>query len=156
MCSPFIILSQHPCNSWCLSLKYDAANCAFHTIMSDMSTIPFFGSSFTVYGAPLIILAVCAFSLCDAYPKMLHMLGIEHEDTLFLQDQETLDSRANEGIQLLKRETEKRTNDSVSPRNNTAPKWKVSPDKVALVQSSGNDNDFIMDGACKGRYSNLV
>lgn len=116
-----------------------------------MSTIPFFGSSFTVYGAPLIILAVCAFTLCDAYPKILHMLGIEHEDALLLQDQETLDSRVNEGIQLLKRETEKRTNYSgSSPRDNTVPRG--SPDKVALVPSENND-DFSMDGACRGRYA---
>lgn len=75
--------------------------------MSDMSTIPFFGTSFSVY-APLLILAVCLFTLCDFYPKILRFLGIEHEDALLLGDKEELDDKVNEGIQLMKRDTERR------------------------------------------------
>lgn len=114
--------------------------------MSDMSTIPFFGTSFTVY-APLLILAVCAFTMCDVYPKLLHTLGVEHEDALLTQDKETLDSRANEGIQLMKRETEKRSSDNAVRMASKEP-----PDKVALVPSREMD-DFNMDGVCTGRYS---
>ena len=75
--------------------------------MSDMSTIPFFGTSFSVY-APLAILAVCLFSLCDFYPKILRFLGIEHEDALLLGDEDELDGKVNEGIQLMKRDEERR------------------------------------------------
>jgi hypothetical protein len=74
--------------------------------MSDMSTIPFFGTSFSVY-APLLILAVCGFTLCDAYPKILHFFGFEHEDALLLGDEDVLESKVNEGIQLMKRDAER-------------------------------------------------
>lgn len=92
--------------SCCLRLKYDMTHCAFNTIMSDMSTIPFFGASFNVY-APLMILAVCLFTLFDFYPKILRLLGIEHEDALLLGDEEELDGKVNEGIQLMKRDAER-------------------------------------------------
>ena len=126
--------------------------------MSDMSTIPFFGTSFTVY-APLLILAVCAFTLCDAYPKLLHILGIDHEDTLFLEDRDTLDSRVNEGIQLLKREADKRSSDHeaslIGGGDDDITTSRGSPDKVTLVPSRSIEVDgaFNMDGCCRGRYS---
>ena len=82
-------------------------HCAFNDIMSDMSTIPFFGTSFSVY-APLLILAVCLFTLCDFYPRILRFLGIEHEDALLLGETEELDGKVNEGIQLMKRDAERR------------------------------------------------
>jgi hypothetical protein len=75
--------------------------------MSDMATIPFFGTSFSVY-APLLILFVCALTLFDCYPKMLHWLGIEHEDSLLLGNEEDLESKVNEGIQLMTRDAERR------------------------------------------------
>jgi len=132
-----------------LRLKYDTTSCAFHSIMSDMSTIPFFGTSFTVY-APLLILAVCAFTICDAYPKLLHMLGIEHEDALLLEDSETLDGRANEGIQLLKREAEKNRSSTESASNirviNDSSSPRGSTDRMALVPSHQIDDEFNMDG----------
>ena len=39
---------------------------------------------------------------------MLHWLGIEHEDALLLGDQDELDSRVSEGIQLMTRDAERR------------------------------------------------
>lgn len=75
--------------------------------MSDMSTIPFFGTSFMVY-APLVTLAVCLFTICDVYPRILRFLGIDHEDALLLGDAEELDGKVNEGIQLMKRDAERR------------------------------------------------
>lgn len=94
--------------------------------MSDMSTIPFFGTSFSVY-APLLILAVCAFTLCDAYPKILHALGIEHEDSVLLGDADELESKVNEGIQLIQRDVERRGDGS-------------SPDKYALVAKKSSSS----------------
>ena len=94
-------------------------HCAFNNIMSDMSTIPFFGTSFSVY-APLLILAVCLFTLCDFYPKILRFLGIEHEDALLLGDEDELDDKVNEGIQLMKRDAERRGGGGVSsPRSSS-------------------------------------
>lgn len=92
-------------------LKYDMTHCAFNKIMSDMSTIPFFGTSFTVY-APLVIVAVCLFTLCDFYMKILRFVGIEHEDSLLLGEGDELESKVNEGIQLMKRDAERRGNGS--------------------------------------------
>ena len=82
-------------------------HCAFNDIMSGMSTIPFFGTSFTVY-APLVVLAVCLFTLCDVYPRILRFLGIEHEDAWLLGDADELDGKVTEGIQLMKRDAERR------------------------------------------------
>ena len=92
-------------------LKYDMTHCAFNKIMSDMSTIPFFGTSFTVY-APLVIVAVCLFTLCDFYMKILRFVGIDHEDSLLLGEEDELESKVNEGIQLMKRDAERRGNGS--------------------------------------------
>ena len=92
-------------------LKYDMTHCAFSSIMSDMSTVPFFGTSFSVY-APLLILAVCVFTLCDFYPRILRLLGIEHEDALMLGDEDDLNGKVTEGIQLMKRDAERRDNNN--------------------------------------------
>ena len=71
-----------------------------------MSTVPFFGTSFSVY-APLLILALCAFTMCNGYARLLSLLGIEHEDAILLADHETLDSKVNEGITLLRRHSDR-------------------------------------------------
>ena len=81
--------------------------------MSDMETIPFFGTSFSVY-APLLILAVVIFTLCDFYPRILRFLGIEHEDALLIGDEDELDGKVNEGIQLMKRDADRRNSSSSS------------------------------------------
>lgn len=74
--------------------------------MSNMSTVPFLGTSFSVY-APLLILALCAFTLCNGYARLLAILGVEHEDAILLADRETLDSKVNEGITLLRRHSDR-------------------------------------------------
>ena len=88
-------------------LKYDIlskqTDCAFSKLMSNMSTVPFFGTSFSFY-APLMIVIVCLITLYNVYPRLLSMLGIDHEDAIYLvDDEESLESQMNEGILLLKR-----------------------------------------------------
>ena len=39
---------------------------------------------------------------------MLHWLGIEHEDALLLGDEDDLECKVNEGIQLMTRDAERR------------------------------------------------
>jgi len=87
-------------------IKYDTSttDCAFSHVMNMMSTVPFFGTSFSIY-APLLILALCAFTLCNGYARILGMFGIEHEDAILMGDKETLDIKVNEGIALLRRST---------------------------------------------------
>eukprot|EP00549_Striatella_unipunctata_P006014 CAMPEP_0118720090 /NCGR_PEP_ID=MMETSP0800-20121206/29902_1 /TAXON_ID=210618 ORGANISM="Striatella unipunctata, Strain CCMP2910" /NCGR_SAMPLE_ID=MMETSP0800 /ASSEMBLY_ACC=CAM_ASM_000638 /LENGTH=83 /DNA_ID=CAMNT_0006627661 /DNA_START=197 /DNA_END=445 /DNA_ORIENTATION=- len=75
--------------------------------MSSMDTIPFFGTSFSVY-APLLIIALGGFTLFNVYPRLLALLGIEHEDSILVGDPETLDGKVNEGITLLKRHSNKK------------------------------------------------
>lgn len=123
-------ISQLSC---CFSrLKYDMSNCAFSEIMSDMATIPFFGTSFSVY-APLLIVLVCALTLFDCYPKLLHWLGIEHEDALLLGDEEDLESKVNEGIQLMTRDAERRGIGGQS-----------SLEELSLKQSTSNHSSQIV------------
>mmetsp|Transcript_12533 Transcript_12533/g.29066 ORF Transcript_12533/g.29066 Transcript_12533/m.29066 type:complete len:97 (-) Transcript_12533:852-1142(-) len=73
--------------------------------MSNMSTVPFFGTNFSVY-APLLILALCGFTLCRGYARLLAFLGVEHEDAVLVGDQESLEAKVNEGITLLRRSTD--------------------------------------------------
>ena len=64
-----------------------------------------FGTTFSVY-APLLILKVCALTLLDMHTRILSFLGFQHEDAIFVGDQETLDVKVVEGIRLLKRHKE--------------------------------------------------
>ena len=65
-----------------------------------MNTVPFFGTNFSLY-APLLILALCYFTLVNGYARMLSILGIGHEDAILLGDKETLNNQLQEGIELL-------------------------------------------------------
>jgi hypothetical protein len=56
----------------------------------------------------LLILALCAFTLCNGYARILGMFGIEHEDAILMGDRETLDSKVSEGIALLRRSSSHR------------------------------------------------
>lgn len=101
----YLIRMQFPLGyNYLLMLKYDteSTNCAFAQVMSDMSTVPFFGTNFSVY-APLLILALTCFTLLNGYARFLSLLGIEHEDAILLGDTETLDRQVKEGISLIER-----------------------------------------------------
>lgn len=111
----YLVRLQFPLGyNYLLMLKYDLSHCAFGAIMDDMSTIPFLGASFSVY-APLLILAVCLFTLCDVYPRLLKFLGIEHEDALLVGDADELAQKENDGIQLMKRHSKSARGGSSSP-----------------------------------------
>lgn len=99
--------------NYLLMLKYDTSSttCAFSKVMSHMETVPFFGTSFNIY-APLLILAFCGFTLINGYARLLGMLGFEHEDMVYLSDQDTLDSKENEGITLIRRHGERQASRS--------------------------------------------
>jgi hypothetical protein len=105
----YLVRLQFPLGyNYLLMLKYDTSSttCAFSTLMSNMSTVPFLGTSFSVY-SPLLILCLCGFTLCNGYPRLVALLGFEHEDGILMGDQETLESKVNEGITLLRRHAEK-------------------------------------------------
>ncbi|KAL7550608.1 hypothetical protein ACHAWF_013830 [Thalassiosira exigua] len=104
----YLVRLQFPLGyNYLLMLKYDTSRCAFSDVMSDMTTVPFLGTSFSVY-APLLVLAACMFTLCDVYPRALRWAGVEHEDALLLGDEDELDAKVSEGIQLMKRDAERR------------------------------------------------
>jgi len=87
-------------------LKYDASDdTAFSSFMGVMKMVQFFGTSFPVY-APLMILALCAITLLNVYPRLLSVFGFEHEDAILLGDAETLDAKVSEGIRLLRKHVE--------------------------------------------------
>jgi hypothetical protein len=105
----YLIRMQFPLGyNYLLMLKYhtDETNCSFAAIMKHMSTVPFFGTSFSVY-APLLILALCGFTLCNGYPRLLGILGLEHEDAILLGDRETLDRKVAEGEVLLRKHAQR-------------------------------------------------
>jgi len=84
-------------------LKYDTSETAFSKFLGQMNVVPIFGKSFPVY-APLLIIFLCAFTLCNIYAKLMNLVGIDHQDALLVGDQETLDAKVNEGKALLLRQ----------------------------------------------------
>ena len=117
----YLVRLQFPLGyNYLLMLKYDTSSttCAFSTLMSNMSTVPFFGTSFSVY-APLLILGLCGFTICNIYPRLVALMGFEHEDGILMGDKETLESKVNEGITLLRRH-EERTEAPGSPKRTSS------------------------------------
>ena len=114
--------------NYLLMLKYDTSSCAFSSFIGQMEVIPLFGTTFSVY-APLLIIALCVFTLFNIYPKLLNLLRIEHEDAILIGDQETIDAKVNEGIQLLRR----RHGDSNSCEMPMVTKRNKSDDDCELV-----------------------
>lgn len=117
----YLVRLQFPLGyNYLLMLKYDTSSttCAFSNLMSNMSTVPFLGTSFSVY-APLLILCLCGFTLCNGYPRLVALLGFEHEDGILMGNRETLESKVSEGITLLRRHAEKNEfgNDRLSSLN---------------------------------------
>merc|ERR1712228_155665 len=101
-------------------------NCAFLKLMSHMSTVPFFGTSFSFY-APFLILVICSITFYNIYPRLLSMLGFDHEDMIYLRDPEPLNSQVNEGILLLRRTRRNGVSSSLSDhRNSTTTRKKHS------------------------------
>eukprot|EP00590_Aulacoseira_subarctica_P006893 CAMPEP_0172418942 /NCGR_PEP_ID=MMETSP1064-20121228/5380_1 /TAXON_ID=202472 /ORGANISM="Aulacoseira subarctica , Strain CCAP 1002/5" /LENGTH=596 /DNA_ID=CAMNT_0013158121 /DNA_START=78 /DNA_END=1868 /DNA_ORIENTATION=- len=119
----YLIRMQFPLGyNYLLMLKYHTSdtNCSFAAIMKHMSTVPFFGTSFSVY-FPLVITCLAGFTICNGYPRLLNFLGMEHEDAILLGDQETLDGKVSEGELLLRRHAQRASDvDSRAPRRASA------------------------------------
>lgn len=73
------------------------------SVMSDMEVVPLLGESFNVY-APLIMVVLCLFTACNGYAKLLHFIGLEHED-LAIGAGATAEGREKieEGVRLVER-----------------------------------------------------
>ena len=99
----YLVRLQFPlAYNYLMMLKYDTSKTAFSIFLGQMDVVPLFGKSFPVY-APLLILFLCAFTLCNVYAKIMNLLGFEHQDALLVGDKETLDEKVNEGKTLLNR-----------------------------------------------------
>ena len=82
-------------------------NVAFNQLMSNMDTVPLFGTGFVVY-APILLVVLCAFTLFNCYARMLRAIGIEYEDALFVgDDDQDMADRRREGSILLDRAVRK-------------------------------------------------
>ena len=97
----YLVRLQFPlAYNYLMMLKYDTSKTAFSIFLGQMDVVPLFGKAFPVY-APLLILFLCAFTLCNIYAKVMNLLGFEHQDALLVGDRETLDEKVNEGKTLL-------------------------------------------------------
>ena len=157
----YLVRMQFPLGyNYLLMLKYDTAetNCSFAAIMRNMSTVPFFGTSFSVY-APLIILALCGFTLCDGYPRLLGILGLEHEDAILLGDRETLDGKVSEGEILLRRHAQRAEGSTGNKKavGSDYPSRKTSPSSFSSRHQRGkvvNIDDGELEGSEGSRSPN--
>lgn len=137
----YLVRLQFPLGyNYLFLIKYDTSttDCAFSHVMSDMSTVPFFGTSFSVY-APLLIIALCAFTLCNGYARLLALLGIDHEDAILLADPETLDGKVNEGISLLERHARAEANATKHSPNKDASRSRLI--QMSSISPTREDDD---------------
>ena len=91
-----------------LMLQYDGSTSsatAFEKFMGVMSVVPIFGTKFQVY-APLLIPGLCVITLLNVYPRLLAILGFQHEDAILVGDADELDIKVSEGIRLLRKHVE--------------------------------------------------
>lgn len=129
--------------------------------MSDMSTVPFFGTSFSTY-APLIIIGLCFFTLYNVYPRLLALLGVEHEDALLLGDKDSTEEKANEGIVLLERRSNMSTNrdsqKSLSRTNNNQRSSSRNSLNDLCLEERDNDQDDNQNSPSNGSkwWSNIM
>jgi hypothetical protein len=146
-----LVRLQFPlCYNYLLTLKYDPATttCAFLKQMGIMHPIPFFGSSFTIYG-PLLMVTLCCFSLFNGYPRLLALIGVEHEDRILSGDKMSLEVKLNEGIALIKRYADKvehAVDDTSSDKKKTIPtvrksKFEYHGSIAKKPSTKGEDDD---------------
>jgi hypothetical protein len=118
----YLVRLQFPlAYNYLMMLKYDTSETSFSTFLGQMDVVPLFGKSFPVY-APLLILFLCAFTLCNIYAKVLNLLGFDHQDALLLGDKETLDEKVNEGKALLHQHSNGSIPDSLQARRAPSPR----------------------------------
>jgi hypothetical protein len=100
----YLVRLQFPLSyNYLLILKYDTSETAFSKFLGQMNVVPLFGKSFPVY-APLLIIFLCSFTLCNIYAKLMNLVGFDHQEALMVGDKETLDAKVNEGKSLLLRQ----------------------------------------------------
>ena len=77
----FIRIEFPLCYNFLLMMKYsdDCNFTAFSMLMSDMETVPFFGTDFSFY-APLLVMFFSISTYFNFYPRILNWIGFEHED----------------------------------------------------------------------------
>jgi LMBR1-like membrane protein len=63
-----------------LNLK-SADKAAFSSLMQNITIVPLFGTSFTVY-TPLIMIVVALITFTNLYARALRVFGFDHEDTI--------------------------------------------------------------------------
>lgn len=108
-------------------LKLGQNDSAFSQLMKHMETVPVLGTSFGVY-APLIICALCGFTLCHGYARVWQFCGLDHEDAIFLQCDDA-DTRVQEGRTLLRRNQRQQSLSTGNDEND--------------IQLTGTNNGFI-------------
>ncbi|CAM9213039.1 unnamed protein product [Laminaria digitata] len=74
---------------------------AFQNLMHDMSTVPVLGTGFNAY-APMVLVVLCMFTFFKGYARVLRLVGLEHEDLVFLDDPDGR-ARVDEGRGLVER-----------------------------------------------------
>jgi len=90
-----------------LMFKYEENNesscgsMAFSQLMSNMSTVPFFGTGFNVY-APVITLFFALFTFFNVYARILAWVGVEHEDGVLLAlDEDEIEEKVKAGRNII-------------------------------------------------------
>jgi len=139
--SQYLVRMQFPLGyNYLVMLKYDSSASSFFAIMQNMATVPFFGTSFNVY-APLLILTLCGFTLCNGYSKLLHLLGLEHEDAI-LQSAD-VESKVREGQVLLRRHEERSAASTAltSTHNSTSTRLVEPPARIKQFKVSCSNED---------------
>eukprot|EP00816_Leptocylindrus_hargravesii_P000066 CAMPEP_0196828542 /NCGR_PEP_ID=MMETSP1362-20130617/94732_1 /TAXON_ID=163516 /ORGANISM="Leptocylindrus danicus, Strain CCMP1856" /LENGTH=459 /DNA_ID=CAMNT_0042209223 /DNA_START=402 /DNA_END=1781 /DNA_ORIENTATION=+ len=82
----YFIRMQFPLGyNFLLMFKYNdkCGTTAFSKLMSNMDTVPFFGTGFSLY-APLMILLFSIMTYFNVYPRLATLVGMDHEDAILI------------------------------------------------------------------------
>lgn len=111
-----------------------SSDVAFKQLMTSMETVPLFGQGFVVY-APIVLAVLCAFTLFNCHARILRFVGIEHEDSFLLVDEEDeTQERLREGSMILDQATRRKRGDNRSQR--------ISKRGSSLREGPGADSEL--------------
>ena len=97
----YFIRMQFPLGyNFLLMFKYNdkCGTTAFSNLMSNMETVPFFGTGFSLY-APLMVLLFSIMTYFNVYPRLATLVGMEHEDVVLIAlDRNEAEDEVNEKL----------------------------------------------------------
>jgi len=149
-----------------LTLLFDYSKTSFSLLMSNITLIPIFGSSFIVY-VPILIIFIALISLFNCMSRLLRFVGVESDDSFSSskccsnknimneEDQNLYESGkklVNSAIRLMARNKEDVVNPTHDNNNGRLTKLR---EKYETINRSNDNNDIEEDDEVSIELTNL-